>query len=156
MDDPDHFIKRSIDLNAFRQQRSFNRAKSFTFGESTATSTLLSVGMGCRPKLARQNSLAPSGFNFPPLKNAPSASSASNSTEDAVRGEIMIAEEDHETGDTSFGTGTTGSSPGPVGDSPCPANKVGRFSLKLGKEATIGGRRLERAQTSTVLMFGSR
>ncbi len=160
MDDPDHLAKRSIDLFAFRQQRSFNRAKSFTFGESMATSTLLSIApVGSRPKLNRTNSLAPSGFSFPPLKNTVSAPSDRGNDERDPMGEaeVMIAEEDHEAaGDSSFRTGTTGSSPGQVGDSPCPANNVGRFSLKLGKEAMMGGRKLQRAQTSAVLMFGSR
>lgn len=137
MDDPEHNAKRSVDLHAFRQQtRQFNRASSFTFGQAQSASAMLKAASTTRPLINRANSLAPSGFVFPVT---------------AHKGDtkMAITEEDHESGDSSFGT-NSGSSPGGDG-SPCPTSKVGRHSLKIGKE--LGGRRiLERAQTA-VSMF---
>lgn len=146
MDDPEHIAKRSVDLHAFRQQkRQFSRASSFTFGQAQSASAMLQAVVA-RPPLARQQlertqSLAPSGFVFPAA--------------DRVQpGRMAIEEEDHDA-DSSFGT-HSGSSPG-VGDSPCPTSKskVGKHSLKIGKELFgNGGRRvLERAQTSSISMF---
>ncbi|KAM0756431.1 hypothetical protein T439DRAFT_331258 [Meredithblackwellia eburnea MCA 4105] len=155
MDDPEHIAMRSQDLNSFRhqQKRPFSRASSFTFGEARSTAAILAASQHAPPVKSRKaafvdrgagggggGGLAPTGFVFPATGKA-SASSSS-----------MITEEEHESGDSSFGT-NPGSSPcAGGGDSPCPSSKVGRHSLKIGKE--VGGRRgLDRAQTSSILMF---
>ena len=166
MDDPNHLDKRSVDLNAFRQQkRQFNRAKSFTFGEATSASTLLqsSTMANSRPNhhnpyptnsnLTRQPSLAPPmNFVFPGGKPKLSSTSSSTLLLGVKAGGLTITEEEHDC-DSSFGT-TSGSSPG-GGDSPCPGMKMGRPPLKFGPDV-LGTRRrpMERAQTSAVLMFG--
>ncbi|KAL8283174.1 hypothetical protein RQP46_005952 [Phenoliferia psychrophenolica] len=151
MDDPEHVAKRSVDLNSFRhqQKRQFSRASSFTFGEGRAaaaqlaaassSSTTFSQAMGTRQAFERGAlTLAPANFVFPATRQQQQSS-----------GGMMITEEEHESGDSSFGT-NPGSSPG--AGSPCPTSKVGRHSLKIGKE--VGGRRpMERAQTSSILMF---
>ena len=151
MDDPEHVAKRAIDLNSFRhqQKRQFSRASSFTFGEGRAAAAALAAASSSATTFgqaigsSRQaferglSTLAPSNFVFP-------------ATRQQSNGGMMITEEEHESGDSSFGT-NPGSSPG-AGDSPCPTSKVGRHSLKIGKE--VGGRRpMERAQTSSILMF---
>ena len=151
MDDPEHIAKRSVDLNSFRhqQKRQFNRASSFTFGEGRAAAATLAAASSSTatfgPSIGTRKSsfergtsktLAPSNFVFPVTRQ--------------TSGGMMIEEEHETSGDSSFGT-NPGSSPG-VGDSPCPTSKVGRHSLKIGKE--VGGRRpMERAQTSSILMF---
>lgn len=155
MDDPNHLDKRSVDLNAFRQQkRSFNRAKSFTFGEAHAASTLLqsSTMANSRPQLMRQTSLAPAmTFVFPGNKKSTTATTPT-ALGSKTSGGLAVTEEEHD-GDSSFGTGS-GSSPGGGGDSPCPAgSKLGNKPLKFGQEV-LGRRPMMRAQTSTVLMFG--
>ncbi|KAK4701043.1 M-phase inducer tyrosine phosphatase, partial [Phenoliferia sp. Uapishka_3] len=149
MDDPDHTVKRSADLNSFRhqQKRQFHRASSFTFGDGRAaaatlaaadsSATTFGASIGPRKSFERGNAtLAPTNFFFPPQSK--------------LNGGMVIAEEEHESGDSSFGT-NPGSSPG-LGDSPCPTSKAfGRHSLKIGKEF---GRRqpMQRAQTS-ISMF---
>lgn len=149
MDDPEHNAKRSVDLNSFRhqQKRTFNRASSFTFGEGRHAAAVLAAAassstatfqpqVGARKSFERSAALNPAGFAFPA---PPKATAPGN-----------MIEEEHESGDSSFGTNPD-SSPG-AGDSPCPTSKVGRHSLKIGKE--VGGRRpLERAQTSSGLFF---
>ena len=166
MDDPNHLDKRSVDLNAFRQQkRQFNRAKSFTFGEATSASTLLqsSTMANSRPNhhnpyptnsnLNRQPSLAPPmNFVFPGGKPKLSSTSSSTMLLGVKAGGLTITEEEHD-GDSSFGT-TSGSSPGGGGDSPCPGMKMGRPPLKFGPDVLGARRPMERAQTSAVLMFG--
>lgn len=165
MDNPDHCVKRSLNLNKFRdQKRQFNRASSFTFGQAQHASTMLRTaevtgavaamnGFGrsrrptstsCYPK----KPLELPGFEFPIPSNklslAASADAMSTSATAATAAaavaastaSLSITEEDHE-GDSSFGT--NGSSPGgPAGGSPCPpSSKMGmRPSLKLGSGGT--------------------
>lgn len=159
MDDPDHLAKRSVDLNAFRQQkRQFNRAKSFTFGESANAGALLSTTnyAKIRPSLSRQGSgstLAPGAFIFPKGRAVDGAAGAPRATTPGGgKSGMTITEEGEHEGDSSFGA-SSGSSPGGGGgDSPCPSSKTGRIvTLKIGPGAR---RPMERAQTSNVLMFG--
>ncbi|GAA5871705.1 hypothetical protein JCM3774_003023 [Rhodotorula dairenensis] len=182
MDNPDHCVKRSLNLNKFRdQKRQFNRASSFTFGQAQHASTMLRTaeatgavaamnGFGrsrrptstsCYPK----QPLELPGFEFPIVSNKQSLaatgdaiSTSASATAAAVAAStagLSITEEDHE-GDSSFGT--NGSSPGgPAGGSPCPpSSKMGvRPTLKLGSGGTALFQRkgLERAATSSVLTF---
>lgn len=64
---------------------------------------------------------------------------------------MSITEEEHEA-DSSFEKSSAGGS-SPLRDSPCPGSKIGRHSLKLGKESKNRRGMMERAQTSSVLMF---
>lgn len=149
MDDPARLAERGIKLNNFRnqvQKRQFQRANTFTFGEAQHASTLLQAATNSqRPPMRPRTGGLDKSFAFPAVKEAVNAMSACH--------------EDEQEADSSFGT--QGSSPG-GGDSPCPTSKMGRHSLKLGKEFGMlsmhggggGGRRaLERAQTAATLMF---
>ncbi|GAA5951925.1 hypothetical protein JCM8115_005279 [Rhodotorula mucilaginosa] len=184
MDNPDHCVKRSLNLNKFRdQKRQFNRASSFTFGQAQHASMMLRTaeatgaaaaangyGRSRRPVSSSAYSQKPlelPGFEFPiaskksSLAAAPRDGNSTAVTPSAVAAStagLSITEEDHE-GDSSFGT--NGSSPGgPAGGSPCPpSSKMGtRPSLKLGSGGTALFQRkgLERAATSSVLTFSRR
>ena len=184
MDNPDHCVKRSLNLNKFRdQKRQFNRASSFTFGQAQHASMMLRTaeatgaaaaangyGRSRRPVSSSAYSQKPlelPGFEFPiaskksSLAAAPRDGHLTAVTPSAVAAStagLSITEEDHE-GDSSFGT--NGSSPGgPAGGSPCPpSSKMGtRPSLKLGSGGTALFQRkgLERAATSSVLTFSRR
>lgn len=170
MDDPNRLAERSVNLNNFRnQKRQFQRANTFTFGQAQHASTVLKAATQAgrlqvpgvaisgddslsnplrkpfQPKNVQQESGTDGfdkSFSFPSVKPVKSATT------------MTACHEEENEGDCSFGT--NGSSPGGGGDSPCPVNKVGRHSLKipLMSGPRFGGRRgLERAQTSSILMF---
>ncbi|KAK4058786.1 m-phase inducer phosphatase [Microbotryomycetes sp. JL221] len=105
---------------------------------------------------------APDGFDrsfeFPASKKGAATTTHVLASNDTTNMMTACHEEDTEA-DCSFGS-TNGSSPD-KGDSPCPTNKLGRHSLKIpmmmlggtGAGGRGGRRALERAQTSSILMF---
>lgn len=179
MDDPSHLEKRSIDLNAFRQQqgkRGFNRAKSFTFGESVGGGMMNITGT--RPPLGRQASsshLLSAAFIFPKnpiLSNSSTHLIIGTTTEQENNLETneseTITEEIEFEGDSSFQS-SSGSSPcsariaiikpkssstllGGLNRSPCPLPP--KINM-MGGMSGVGNRRgLARAQTSSSILFG--
>ncbi|KAM0792372.1 hypothetical protein ACM66B_005052 [Microbotryomycetes sp. NB124-2] len=166
MDDPNRLLERSVNLNNFRnQKRQFQRANTFTFGQAQHASTILKAATQAeRSSKAPVSAVEPSRESaagerkpFQRRKDAENSgdgfdrSFAFPAVKASARSPGMSAFHEEDT-DADLSFGTNGSSPG-KGDSPCPTNKIGRHSLKIPMLGGLGRRGLERAQTSSILMF---
>ncbi|KAK4053860.1 m-phase inducer phosphatase [Microbotryomycetes sp. JL201] len=162
MDDPNRLAERSVNLNNFRnQKRQFQRANTFTFGQAQHASIALKAATQAERSRETADSKAPvepsnARKPFQRRKDGENTdgfdrSFAFPAVKASTRSPGMSAFHEEDTdADCSFGT--NGSSPG-KGDSPCPTTKIGRHSLKIPMLGGLGRRGLERAQTSSILMF---